>query len=115
MVLAVCCLGLLLYFYIRGISKSLFEDDTKTAQNRIASAYYFLKMLIPGLVLLILLIFIYKIKVRVLPLKMANFLGYHEDEVQEEETSTNQEETPLQEEVPLQEEPLQEEASEEAE
>ena len=95
MVLSVFCFVMVLYFFVRGIGKSLFENDTKVAQNRINSAYYFLKMLIPGLCLLILLAFVYSIKVRVLPQKMAQFLGYKENEevlhVEEQKESSQEE------------------------
>ena len=42
-----------IYHFIGGVYNSLFADDVITAQNRVASAYEFLYMIIYGIVLVI--------------------------------------------------------------
>lgn len=75
----------LVYHFVRAISLSLFEDDIKTAQNRIRSAYAFLMMLSAGLVCVVGLIFVFNIKVRVFPSCISKFFGLDEGKELEED------------------------------
>lgn len=80
MVMAVALFVGVMYHLIRGIFQSLFENDVKTAQNRINSAYQFLRMILAGALLVLSMFGIYSIKVPVLPKNIAAFLGFKASE-----------------------------------
>lgn len=119
MVIALLCFIGLMFFFIRGIHKSLFENDIKTAQNRINSAYQFLIMLIFGLCLIASLIGVYNIKIQILPDKLSMFFGYKKkeeiSESEEELEAENIEEAEKEETKEIEEEEIKEEENKEGE
>lgn len=79
----------IVYHLVRGISLSLHDDDIKTAQNRINSAYQFLMMILSGIVTIGGLVGVFSIKVNVLPKCIDKFF---EIETEETKDSKNIEE-----------------------
>lgn len=76
----------IVYHFIRGISLSLHDNDVKTAQNRINSAYQFLMMILAGIVTIGGLVGTFMIKVNVLPKFIDKFF-----EIEVEETKNIEE------------------------
>lgn len=79
-VIALACFVGVIYHFFRAINLSLFENDVKTAQNRIRSAYQFLYMLASGLALVFSLVGLFAIKEHFLPKKVLVFLGLESKE-----------------------------------
>ena len=59
--------------FVMGIRDSLFADDIITAQDRIAGAYQFIRMLLCGLIALAFFIPTIFLKVDIIPEKLKNF------------------------------------------
>lgn len=80
----------LVFHFVRAISLSLHDNDIKTAQNRIRSAYAFLMMLSAGAVTIGGLIACFNINVRVFPSCVGKFFGL-EEETKEESNEIKEE------------------------
>ncbi len=82
----------LIYHFIRGIALSLHDNDVKTAQNRVNSAYQFLMMILAGLVTIGGLTGTFAIKVNVLPKCIDKFFNIETEEPKQEESKEEVEE-----------------------